>query len=145
MRPLTSLTGGLGGDGFDFILAGFNAQYEPSPDTDLDGAFATGDVVKVQAQPGPARVVYAQPGETLVGVGCDFVKLLATGETLLSAIVVCTGGIVGGAPKVSGTRAALTIHIPEGALPSEETVEFTVTGSLDSVRKFTRHITVYND
>lgn len=145
MRPFTSLTGGLGGDGFDAILAGFNALYDATPDPDIGGAFATGDIVKIQSQPGAARVVYAQPGETLVGVGCDFVKLLASGETLVSAVVVCTGGIVGGAPWVSGTRAALTIHIPDAAVPAEETAEFTVTGSLDSVRKFTRHITIYND
>jgi flavin-binding protein dodecin len=86
-----------------------------------------------------------KPGETIVGLGLDFVNRLASEETIseVNASTPSAISIVGS--SATGTKAAATISIPSGLSDSDLVVNFTVTGTAGSVRKGSRLIWVRAD
>lgn len=134
-----ALLAGLGGSISDFIMGGLGF---PQGDVYVPESTIAYDIYKVPKEPEEPRMLYALAGETLIGIGCDFAKLLPTTETILSVQVSATTGLILGNPSNSGTTAMVAFHVPLETAESTQEISFTVTGSLNSVRKASRKVQI---
>ena len=84
-----------------------------------------------------------KPGETIKGLGIDFVNRLATSETIASTpTITADAGLTLSEKAYSGTIATVTIVVGGAQADAALNVYFTVTGSSGSIRKGTRVIWV---
>lgn len=84
----------------------------------------------------------AKPGEIISGLGFDFHRRLATGETIAQVTATASGPLSAANPAAAGTEATATITVAADAADGDYPVLFSVTGSLGSVRKATRTVLV---
>ena len=84
----------------------------------------------------------AKPGETIVGLGFDFVRRLAAGETLSLVSLSASGDITAANGGANQTTATATVTVNPDAVDGDASITFTVTGSAGSVRKATRSILI---
>lgn len=83
-----------------------------------------------------------KPGETVTGMGINFISRLAADETLTSTTATASTGLTVTACSVSGTIAAATVAAAADLIDSDLSITFTATGNAGSVRKATRSILV---
>lgn len=84
----------------------------------------------------------AKPGETIKGLGFDFVRRLATGETVSAVTATCSAPLSVVSTGSSGTIAMVDVQVAANAADGDHDVTFSVTGSAGSVRKATRTILI---
>lgn len=84
----------------------------------------------------------AHPGEAIVGLGIDFAEHLVEGETVESVAITPDAGISVESTTHSGTIVTAKISIAPTQTPADLYILFAVTGSLGSVRKGWRLISV---
>lgn len=84
----------------------------------------------------------AKPGETIVGLGFDFGRRLADGETLSTVSVTAPPPLSKVAESVAGTEAVVQLSVSDDAADGDYPVIFAVTGTAGSVRKAARTVLV---
>lgn len=84
----------------------------------------------------------AKPGEVISGLGFDFVKRLAQGETISGVAVSADAPLSTSGAAATGTEATVSVAVASDAADGSYPVVFAVTGSLGSVRKAARTILV---
>lgn len=83
-----------------------------------------------------------KPGETVSGIGFDFLTRLADGETLISASASASTGLTVSEVAYLGTIASATIACAADQVDADLELVFTVTGTEGSIRKATRPMLV---
>lgn len=83
-----------------------------------------------------------KPGETVVGLGLNFVNRLAAGETIVDASAVAGSGVVVENTTWQGSTVFAQVKVEANQVDGSSSVNFTVTGSAGSVRKGSRSVTI---
>lgn len=83
-----------------------------------------------------------KPGETIVGLGINFLARLDDGEVLQEVTVTASAGLSVIASSVSGTIATATVSCNANQADADLELYYSVAGNAGSIRKATRSILV---